>query len=235
MDKIEFLKIFLQALVYEAHSMGFSMRKIILIKYLYLLDVYMAQETGKKYTNFTWIFFRFGPWDVEVNDFIENMIQNKLIIAERHESKYKNSEEFVTLLPIKDSPDRKTLWNLKQLPLGVYHKIFIRDLDIFKDDVYKLLDYVYFDTEPMKNVNMNDILRFDNLQKDIPKASVSTGKISNTKAKLLRDKFTKQKTIKNKKKEYFPVLHDNLDAELERVFSVDDAISETFAGVAIIK
>lgn len=220
--------IFLQALVKEAVDDGFLMRRITLIKYLYLLDVYMAQETGKKFTDINWIFWKFGPYSNDANALIDELVASNLVQEKVIETKYEN--DFVQYEPIKNSPTRKDVWKI--FPPKVLVKIFNKDLSRFMDDTYKLLDYVYFDTEPMKNVNVKDKLKFDNLSKDIEADNIVLKPISNTKFNKMRKQLVKRTKLENEK--LFPEFEDNLLEEFDKEFFKENSI-ELVSGKVVFK
>lgn len=225
MTKNDILTIFVQALVKEAVDDGFSMRIITLIKYLYLLDVYMAQETGKKFTDFDWIFYKFGPFDNNAYQFIDTLIKDKLIVAEEHESKYNKEKDFIVLKPIENSPGRANIWRLIQNN-KVLTRIFGHDLPKFRDDTHSLLDYVYFETEPMHNVNMKDKLSFDNLHPDLffVKPFEEKGTISKTKINKIKELFKKKDSSTKVNTIKFPEYNDSLLEEFDRQFFSDNEI-----------
>ncbi len=228
MTKHKNIMIFLQALVKEAADEGFLMRKITLIKYLYLLDVYMAQETGEKFTDINWIFWKFGPYSNDANSLIDELVSSNLVQEKVIETRYEN--DFVQYEPVENSPTRKDVWKI--FPPKVLVKIFNKDLSRFMDDTYKLLDYVYFDTEPMKDVNVKDKLKFDNLSKDIEPADIVLKPISNTKFNKVRKQLVKRKKVENKK--LFPEFEDNLLEEFDEEFFKENSI-ELVSGKVIFK
>ncbi len=228
MTKHDNIIIFLQALVKEAADEGFLMRRITLIKYLYLLDVYMAQETGEKFTDINWIFWKFGPYSNDANYLIDELVSSNLVQEKVIETRYEN--DFVQYEPVENSPTRKDVWKI--FPPKVLVKIFNKDLSRFMDDTYKLLDYVYFDTEPMKDVNVKDKLKFNNLSKDIETADIVLKPISNTKFNKVRKQIVKRKKIENDK--LFPEFEDNLLEEFDKEFFKENSI-ELVSGKVIFK
>ena len=228
MDKQQVLLLFLQALVKEASDAGFLMRKITLLKYLYLLDVYMAQETGSKFTDINWIFWTFGPYANDGIAIIDKIVENKLVVVETIETRFDNN--LIQYKPIADSPTRKEIWRL--FPPQVLNKIFNIDLKRFWDDTYKLLDYVYFDTQPMMNVKPGDKLNFVNLDKDIEIESISLNPISKTKAKKVQELFARRKQPKSH--QLFPKFNDTLLQEFDTMFFAENPMNN-FSGTVELK
>lgn len=212
MKKKQILLLFLQVLVKEAVEAGFFMRRIILVKYLYLLDVYMAQETGHKFTDINWIFWKFGPYSNDANDFVDELLRLRLVKEKVTETRYET--DLIQYEPIDLTVSRKDIWRF--LPPKVLNKIFNIDLKRFADDTYKLLDYVYFDTEPMQNVHMRDVLKFDNLVKDLEKEPIELKPISKTKFNKVKKMLTQHKSISAEK--LFPTFDDALLNEFDKTF-----------------
>ncbi len=212
MEKKQILLLFLQVLVKEAVEAGFLMRRITLVKYLYLLDVYMAQETGHKFTDIKWIFWKFGPYSNDANAFVDELLNLCLVKEKVTETRYET--DLIQYEPVNLNVSRKDVWRI--LPPKVLNKIFNIDLNRFADDTYKLLDYVYFDTEPMQNVHIGDVLKFDNLVKDMEKGSIELKPISKTKFNKVRKILTNRKIVGNEK--LFPKFDDVLLDEFDNAF-----------------
>lgn len=226
MTKTEILTLFVQVLVKAAADAGFAMRRIILIKYLYLLDVYIAQESGDKFSDFNWIFYKFGPFDNKANEFIDSLIEQKLILTEKYDSKYET--DFTLIKPIENSPRTIDIWRA----LGNYKqslsRIFKHDLLRFMDDTYSLLYYIYFETEPMKNVKMNQVLKFANLQKDLfgVRPYEEVGTISKTKINKIKEKLRKNRNQIVHKQIVFPKYDDSLLDEFDAEFFAGNEIED---------
>lgn len=212
MEKKQILLLFLQVLVKEAVEAGFFMRRITLVKYLYLLDVYMAQETGHKFTDIKWIFWKFGPYSNDANAFVDELLNLRLVKEKVTETRYET--DLIQYEPLNLTVSRRDVWRV--LPPKVLNKIFNIDLNRFTDDTYKLLDYVYFDTEPMQNVHMRDVLNFDNLVKDIEKGAIELKPISKTKFNKVKKLLTNRKVVRSEK--LFPKFDDALLNEFDKAF-----------------
>lgn len=224
MTKTEILTLFVQVLVKAAADAGFAMRRIILIKYLYLLDVYIAQESGDKFSDFNWIFYKFGPFDNKANEFIDSLIEQKLILADKYDSRY--GADFTLIKPIENSPETIDIWRALSDYKQSLSRIFKHDLSRFMDDTYSLLYYIYFETEPMKNVQMNQVLKFANLQKDLfgVRPYEEVGTISKTKINKIKELFLKKDSSKKVNTIKFPEYNDSLLEEFDKTFFSDNGI-----------
>jgi len=126
---------------------GWPPAKTKLIKLAYLAEVYYKRLTGKRLTNQFWIFWKYGPYFKE----FENLITDETIFV-----KPDQTDDFY---PIEVSDDYESI------TLSLDEKIAVdRALGHARDDLNEILDFVYFDTEPMMKVqNRGDILDFDSV------------------------------------------------------------------------
>ena len=106
--------------------------KTKLLKLAYLAEVYYTRLTGKRLTDKEWVFWKYGPylWDYD------ELISNEEIFIKRSEE-----EEFY---PVEVRDD----YQITDMQLDEYNAIF-RALEHASDDLNHILDFVYFDTEPM--------------------------------------------------------------------------------------
>ncbi|KAA0257495.1 DUF4065 domain-containing protein [Deferribacter autotrophicus] len=162
--------------------------KTKLIKLLYLLDVEYYRLTGKKLTDFNWIYYKFGPYAYE----FENLLTESGVII-----KETNDVYFINSLDDYDANIEKFF---DKNNIDIKSQIILkRILDQFSSyDLNKLLDFVYYETEPMENVNFKDKLDFGKIdrKKTVYRKPQYT-KSNPDKIKLLREKFDKIR--KNKK------------------------------------
>jgi hypothetical protein len=121
--------------------------KTKLIKLAYLAEVYFKRLTGRRLTNQSWIFWKYGPYFKE----FENLITDETIFL-----KPDQTDDFYPI-EVSDDYESKTL--------SLDEKIAVdRALGHAHDDLNEILDFVYFDTEPMIKVqNRGDILDFDSV------------------------------------------------------------------------
>jgi hypothetical protein len=167
------------------------LNKTKLIKLLYLIDIEYYRKYKKTYTDFNWIYYEYGPWAYEYNDIYDQ---------------------------IKTSPDFKII--TKDLPQKIEVITCISDekdfSDIFKEpeesllfrelinkwaleDLNRILNYVYFYTQPMIGAKKNEKLDFSKIYKigEIPKFKLQKGTLSPERIKafksLLKNKLGKEK------------------------------------------
>ena len=139
----------------EAAEKGKSLGKTRLIKFLYLTEVEYCRENGERLTNLRWLFYHYGPYALELED----------ILAEREFEK----------VEIKTQDDKEVfLFRVTEPAIPYARKIEVRLSLLIKKIVGQwidktlgeLLDYVYFETEPMQAVEKRgEVLDFSTITK----------------------------------------------------------------------
>ncbi|HOV98634.1 MAG TPA: DUF4065 domain-containing protein [Bacteroidota bacterium] len=129
-----------------------TMGKTKLIKMLYLAEVEYAQETGKRLTTLEWIYYFHGPYSFE----LEKILNGSDFLV-REERKSKDGKKY-TLFRLK----KFTPQNVKNFADPVKENIFKKVLQNWgKKPLKDLVDYVYLNTDPMRNAVMRgDRLNF---------------------------------------------------------------------------
>ena len=153
-----------------------------LLKLLYLCDIEYFRATGETLTGFDWIFYLYGPWAAEYDDLLKQLdaegairlqawaaagLEGERISASQHSS-------LERLIPSADVFFRAR-----------------RQIDTWADRaVPRLLDYVYFDTEPMQGAVKMQRLDFTKISKEPPHLyrRTKSGADAST-LKALRSKF----------------------------------------------
>ena len=111
---------------------GIAPAKTKLLKLVYLAEAYYKRLTGERLTDQEWVFWKYGPYFWEY----EAVISNEAIFV-----KPDQADDFY---PIEVKDDYQT----KEMSLEEQNAI-IRALEHASDDLNQILDFVYFDTEPM--------------------------------------------------------------------------------------
>lgn len=131
-----------------------------LVKYLYLLDVYVAMETsGTKWTNIEWKFLHFGPFSPSVVMAIDVLVSKTFIDERAIQSNSKDG--YMYSLPSWKVPKS---WEDLGIPREAIFKIkeFLRR---FKSNLPALLNFTYFETFPMQDAVPEHVLLFDSCSK----------------------------------------------------------------------
>lgn len=136
-----------------------------LVKFLYLVDVYWAQELRGEgtATGWPWRFIHFGPWCQDASDAINTAAQYGFIAARDFEGR--RGDVDVQLFQAGPSAnDSDVSAGMRRLPSYVSMRIG-GDLSSFCANTSALLDYVYFHTGPMASANPSDTLDFSEERK----------------------------------------------------------------------
>lgn len=171
------------AIVWYASSRREKLTTLRLVKFLYLADLYHARVSkGKTLTDWPWAFVYFGPWCQQVNEAIDNAAKNGVVLAKEYPSKYDDDKDY-RLFWIDDTDEEPKI--IDALPTYVWSRLQWA-IQKWADDSYGLLDYVYFETEPMIQAKPGAVLDFSESQvpevptkidmKKIPKAKIEEAK-----------------------------------------------------------
>ncbi|PKN37667.1 MAG: hypothetical protein CVU62_08050 [Deltaproteobacteria bacterium HGW-Deltaproteobacteria-2] len=152
-----------------------------LVKYIYLADLYYARyHNGETITHYPWRFIYYGPYCSEVMQSIDTAVSTGLISRMTYESKF--SDKDYNIFSCKDDKYEELR---KFFPLEVISELKEK-IKKFAYDTPQLLDYVYFETEPMKNVDKGDLLDFSKAQKPRLDVTIKTPKLSNDDIKKIK-------------------------------------------------
>lgn len=190
-----------------ANDHAIHLTTIRLVKFIYLADLYHARlNSGETITRFPWAFVNFGPYCSDVMKSIDDAVRSGFISSKKFESKFPDKDYTVF-----SCYDDKYSELRKEFPLGVLSQLQYA-IKKYGDDTAQLLDYVYFNTEPMKDVRKGDILNFSLAMQPQPIPSIETKKLS-------KKDIESAKALVQKLKEKYTVASDNLrkdDSETEK-------------------
>ena len=156
-----------------------------LTKFVYLLDLYAAEERGgKTFSGAEWRFWHFGPYADALDAKLDELAAQGAIQSEARE---KTDKEY-TLFYLGE-------WSTAQTPqaLGLPADVGARLADAMKRfnfDLPGLLNHVYFETAPMQGARPGDALDFSKAQKLNWSRDVKPhrfGVADKTKAKRIRE------------------------------------------------
>jgi hypothetical protein len=180
-------------IVWYASKREEKLTTLRLVKFLYLADLYHARVSkGETLTGWPWAFVYFGPWCQQANEAINTATRTDLVIAKEFPSKYDDAKDY-RMFWLEDTDEEPKV--IDALPTYVWSRLqwAIRK---WADDSYGLLDYVYFETEPMITARPGAPLDFSQSQmpmvsKTIEINKIPKAKIENAKQALarLRDKY----------------------------------------------
>jgi hypothetical protein len=148
------------ALLTSAQARGTALNKTKLLKLMYLADIEHFRAHRKTLTGFTWIFFLYGPWAAEYDTLIADLERHDFIEIESWESGGISGDR------LKTSEDR----NLEAVLESAteYYRVK-HHVDTWSDrNLSELLDYVYFDTDPMRDAVSLQPLDFEKVSAEAP-------------------------------------------------------------------
>lgn len=131
-----------------------------LLKLMYLADIENYRATGETLTGFDWIFYLYGPWSAEYDALLEQLEAEGSINLEKWSAGTVEGERVSirTRIPLDT--------------IGLSTRAFLRAqrlIDTWADSaIPKLLDYVYFQTEPMQDAEKMKPLDFKKVSKEPP-------------------------------------------------------------------
>ena len=140
----------------EAAEKNRGLGKTRLVKFFYLAEVEYYRDSGERLTDLKWLFYHYGPYALELEG----------ILAEREFQK--------TEIKTQDDKD-VILFRVAEPVLPYVRRIDAKVSLVIKKIVgqwvdrtlAELLDYVYFETEPMQRVNKRgEVLDFTTVRKE---------------------------------------------------------------------
>ena len=150
--------------VWQAGEFGKAVTETRLIKYLYLIDLYHARlRNGQTLTGWPWAFVHYGPYCSEAYAAMEEAAKYGFIEENYYESKHEDRDKFRLLSIDREERDEEPAL-AEELHIGIISPLqqIIRK---HGDDTASLLDYVYYDTEPMRDAQPYQKLDFGLAQK----------------------------------------------------------------------
>lgn len=147
----EKVKNYVYYILRRAQDLGFEIGKTQLIKLLYLLDVENFRSNKQTDTELNWIFYKYGPYAFEIEDFLENIGVT--------EEKIPTKGARVLL--------RLGIDHQEEVEIGIEKRVILDSLIEEWGDasLSELLDYVYFDTEPMMEAQTRgEALNFNSIK-----------------------------------------------------------------------
>lgn len=138
----------------EAKEEGIqTIGKTKLVKLMYLLEVEYYKLHQKRLTNLKWKFFHFGPYPLELQEILGSPeLEEEIIDLTDGKVFFKYSIYF-------DEPGKSyTEPRVRSLIARIVKKWGGMDLN-------RLLDYVYFETEPMMSAKRGELLDFSKIPK----------------------------------------------------------------------
>jgi hypothetical protein len=149
----------IQFIVGRAGHFAGGVSRIRLIKFLYLADVHWFALREHRATPYPWRFYHYGPWTLEAQQDIERCVAAQLILPETL-SRADDTGEMTIY-----RPGRSVLEPEMEMS-SVFGRALEESLEVeirkwLRAPLPLFLNYVYFETPPMREARRGDILRFD--------------------------------------------------------------------------
>lgn len=185
----------IETILHEAQQDGSAGLPItFLVKFLYLLDLYVAEANeGKPHLDVEWYFHHFGPYSEQIQTAIDEHVKGRFLDKEAVEDR-----DFELIkLSVKARPT-----SLEDMELPIHAKLSIhKAIKNYRYDLTGLLNLVYFRTTPMENAIPKGVLSFENCRKNkledlkaIPLKSPSKKKCARIKElfSLMKENYVKE-------------------------------------------
>ena len=147
----------------EAQDRGFQLLKTQLVKLLYLADVEALRSGMPRITDVQWVFYKYGPYAAEVDRAIRELVGVEVQEIEGVSARGRAYRRY-TADPAEDHEAGLAPWE-KVILGGVLDRWLGEDLN-------RLLDHVYFETEPMLEAEWGKPLDLSLVQPRRPGPSV---------------------------------------------------------------
>jgi hypothetical protein len=208
---------------------------IRLVKFLYLADLYHAKRNeGETLTGWRWRFVHYGPFCNEALRAIAVAAQARMIAGIPYASSFDDEQHFLYKTESETEPSIAA-----RLPFYVIGPLQ-GAVKKWAGDTIGLLDHVYFETEPMKNVKPGDLLEFSKAKEPEPFRELNMRRLSNT--KISQGKALIAKMRENQRECMIaepPAIYDdvyteamefldgeNLDLQIEGEAKIEDEMKE---------
>jgi len=121
------------------------------VKILYLIDVEYYRRHGSTLSQLPWKFLHYGPYTMEIEPLLKSLSlgEEEIVVKDRRRVFTYKVEQPETLDSLLSLPNRMMI-----------EKIIERWA---LESLYKLLDYVYFETEPMQGAVRGELLDFSTI------------------------------------------------------------------------
>jgi hypothetical protein len=220
--KIDILKL-IQYIVWYATDRRTKLTTVRLVKFLYLADLNWAKENnGEILTGWPWRFVHYGPFCSESLDTIEKAYHSGFIEKGAYQSKF--ADEDYNLYWCSEEPDIS-----EKIPLFLRSQLN-EAISKWGDDTYGLLDYVYFETEPMLDAKKGDLLDFSKARKfekpiEIKMRKLNPELVAKGKEILERLKTKYKQELANRARDSQPI-YDEVYYKATQLLDEEDLVGE---------
>lgn len=204
----------IQFIAEHASRLGGAVSRIRLIKLLYLADVHWFQQRQQLATSYRWRFYHYGPYTAEAQRDIDECVARGLISAQTV-PRPDETGDMTLYRATSSAPDLSSLFSatLEATLSSEIRRWLWAPLPEF-------LNYVYFDTRPMREARRGEYLRFEPELFYVAEPSPAKSGRRYT-SREARQAF--QQFITSREKDRFPVPRDAIldDAYLTALNALD--------------
>ena len=188
--------------------------RTVLMKFLYLSDVYAAEVSSeqKTLTGLEWKFLHYGPYSEGAAKAIDNLAKRGLLSEEIIESEFRGDKEY----KLYSIPDFASPRNLSDLGAPARVKLMLSSDMKRYDNISSLLNYVYFNTAPMRDAKPGEILNFKDCVKPIAAEFKAVQMKPLNKKKLAENKGKLRELIEKRKAHASPTFAGEYDEVYEK-------------------
>jgi len=148
------------AIVANIAKSGGYVTKTKLLKLLYLFDIEYYRAHHETFTGFNWIYYELGPWTQEYYNLLDQVERDEALIAypsakPDYDTKFYKAREFVDIFGLLDNHSDEGLLRTVLNAWG-------------NKTTAEILEYVYFETEPMLSGQRYQPLDFSLVSPEVP-------------------------------------------------------------------
>ena len=156
------LKPLINYIIDQVNQQGGNIGRTALTKLVYLVDVEHSRQYGKPATNLQWQFHHYGPYAAE----LQSEIQSIGLYADEAQFTGKSGRRPVSGYRYRPTGDWREIQGAFNANYGASVKRCIEKVvgQWGLEPLPTILDYVYFETEPMQDVKRGDLLDFSKIQ-----------------------------------------------------------------------
>ena len=219
------LKPLIGYIVDQVNERGGSIGRTALTKLVYLVDVEHCRQYGKKATGLKWWFHHYGPYAAE----LQSEIQSQGLYADEEVFSGKSGNRPVTGYRYRRAGDWKEIHRAfnSQYDASVKRCVDKVVEQWALDSLPTILDYVYFETEPMQDVKRGEYLDFSKIRIETPappytpKLKFSDEYISNMRRRLKEQREMREKKNREARKATEP-RYDEVYFEACRIMAEEE-------------
>jgi hypothetical protein len=144
----------LKYVIAELSERGFDVTKTALVKLLYLADVEAVRRGRPRVSSLQWICFKYGPYAFEIEDTLRQ-------ISGKDIDELAGLSTLGRAYRVYRSPDHEETPRVSPEERAIINVVLDR---WGGEDLNKILNYVYFETEPMLEAKWRQPLNFDSVR-----------------------------------------------------------------------